>query len=91
MWTSGDCLLGNVWLCHCSVFETVTVRINVGVVEKKQFIQLIVGSLPMGELWLVRNMGILNKLLLHFDEYSSVELDSLMEQRDGFRRFEHLL
>lgn len=66
-------------------------RINVGVVEKKQFIQLIVGSLPMGELWLVRNMGILNKLLLHFDEYSSVELDSLMEQRDGFRRFEHLL
>ena len=66
-------------------------RINVGVVEKKQFIQLIVGSLPMGELWLVRHMGILNKLLLHFDEYSSVELDSLMEQRDGFRRFEHLL
>ena len=45
----------------------------------------------MAELWLVRNMGILNKLLLHFDEYSSVELDSLMEQRDGFRRFEQLL
>ena len=83
--------LGNVWLCCSSFFETVTVRINVGVVEKKKFIQLIVGSVPMAELWLVRNMGILNKLLLHFDEYSSVELDSLMEQRDGFRRFEQLL
>lgn len=82
MWTSGDCLLGNVWLCRSSIFETVTVRINVGVVEKKKLIQLIVGSVPMAELWLVRNMGILNKLLLHFDEYSSVELDSLMEQRD---------
>lgn len=66
-------------------------RINVGVVEKKKFIQLIVGSVPVAELWLVRNMGILDKLLLHSDEYSSIELDSLMEQRDGFRRFEQLL
>ena len=38
MWTSGDCLLGNVWLCRSSIFETVTVRINVGVVEKKKLI-----------------------------------------------------
>lgn len=91
LWTSGDCLLGDVWLCHFSLSETVTVRINVGVVEKKKFIQLIVGSVPVAELWLVRNMGILDKLLLHSDEYSSVELDSLMEQRDGFRRFEQLL